>query len=207
MSADHVDPDGLLELEDEPGPDRFDDRGSAALLALRRVGEVAMLGRVHVRNRAAAGDVGNAVAQQVAPNDQHARRARAADELVRAEEDRVLVRERIGAAVHVDVDVGRGGGEVPERQRAVPVQQGRDRVGVADDSGDVARRGERADLHRAIVVADEFRFQRRRVDVAVGVLRDDHDVGDRLAPRQLVGVVLERSDEHDRPLVPQGSHR
>ena len=33
------------------------------------------------------------------------------------------------------------------------------------------------------------------------VLGDDHDVGDRLAPGQFVGVVLERADEHDRPLV------
>ena len=37
--------------------------------------------------------------------------------------------------------------------------------------------------------------------MAVGVLGADHDVGDRLAPGQLVGVVLERADEHDRPLV------
>ena len=109
-----------------------------------------MLGRVHVGDSAAAGHVGHAVAHQVASNDQHARRARAADELVRAEENRVLVGERIVTAVHVDVDVGRGGGEVPERQRAVPVQQSRDRVRVTDDAGDVARRGERPDLHRAI---------------------------------------------------------
>ena len=38
------------------------------------------------------------------------------------------------------------------------------------------------------------------VDVAVGVLADRDDVGDRLAPGQLVGVVLVRPDEHDRPL-------
>ena len=139
--------------------------------------------------------------QQVAPSDQHARRARAADELVRAEEDRVLVRERItlGTAVHVDVDIGRGGGEIPERQRAVLVQKGRDPVGVADDSGDVAGCGERPDLHRAIFVAEEFFFQRRRVDVAVRVLRDDDDVGDRFAPRQLVRVMLERPNEYDGP--------
>ena len=37
------------------------------------------------------------------------------------------------------------------------------------------------------------------VDVAVGVLRDRDDVGDRLAPRHLVGVVLVGTDEHDRP--------
>jgi hypothetical protein len=35
--------------------------------------------------------------------------------------------------------------------------------------------------------------------VAVEVLRDDDDVGDRLTPGQLVGVVLVRADEHHRP--------
>ena len=38
------------------------------------------------------------------------------------------------------------------------------------------------------------------VDVAVGVLADHHHLGDRLAPGQLVGVVLERPGEHHRPL-------
>ena len=73
--------------------------------------------------------------------------------------------------------------------------------GVADDAGDVARRGERADLQRARGMADQLLFERAEVDVPVGVLADDDDVGDRLAPRQLVGVVFERADEHDRPLV------
>jgi hypothetical protein len=36
--------------------------------------------------------------------------------------------------------------------------------------------------------------------VPVGVLADGDDVGDRLAPGQLVGVVLEGADEDDRPL-------
>src|SRR3954447_17736113 len=35
----------------------------------------------------------------------------------------------------------------------------------------------------------------------VDVLRDLDDIGDRLAPRQLVGVVFERPDEHHRPVV------
>jgi hypothetical protein len=40
-----------------------------------------------------------------------------------------------------------------------------------------------------------------QVDVAVGVLADGHDVGDRLAPGDLVGVVLVGADEDDRPLL------
>ena len=38
------------------------------------------------------------------------------------------------------------------------------------------------------------------VDPTVGVLGDHLDVGDRLAPGNLVGVVLVRTDEHHRPL-------
>ena len=36
--------------------------------------------------------------------------------------------------------------------------------------------------------------------MTVLVLRDDDDVGQRFAPGQLVGVVLERPDEDDRAL-------
>ena len=47
---------------------------------------------------------------------------------------------------------------------------------------------------------DELRFEPCQVDVSVGVFGNRDDIGDRLAPRQLVGVVLERTDEDDRPL-------
>ena len=51
----------------------------------------------------------------------------------------------------------------------------------------------------------ELGLELREVDVAVGVLADRDHVGDGLAPRQLVGVVLVRPDEHDRPLAAAGS--
>ena len=47
----------------------------------------------------------------------------------------------------------------------------------------------------------ERALEARQVDPAVGVLADRDDVGDRLAPRQLVAVVLVRPDEDERPLV------
>src|SRR5665213_1367143 len=53
VCADHIDTDGLLQLKDEAGADRFDDCGSATLLALRRVGEVSVFGRIDVRDSAA----------------------------------------------------------------------------------------------------------------------------------------------------------
>ena len=49
-----VDADRLLELEDEPGPDRLDDRRRAALLAMLGVVEVDVLERVDVGDGAAA---------------------------------------------------------------------------------------------------------------------------------------------------------
>ena len=47
---------------------------------------------------------------------------------------------------------------------------------------------------------EHFLREVRLVDAAVRILRDGDHVRDRLAPRQLVGVVLVRPDEHHRPL-------
>ena len=58
-----------------------------------------------------------------------------------------------------------------------------------------------------LAVALELAREVGLVDVAVGVLADVDDLGDRLAPRQLVGVVLERADEHDRALARAGCGR
>ena len=162
-----------------------------------------MVGRVDVRNRPAAGDDRHPVVQQPLPDREHARRAGSADELVRRHEHRVhRAVDVLGAVpVHLDRDVRCRRREVPERQGAVPVQQIGDRVGVGDDAGDVRRGGEGADLERAFLVRPQCSVQRSQVDVAVGVLGDRHDVADRLAPAELVGVVLERPDEHDRSLV------
>ena len=90
--------DGLLELEDEPGADGLDDGGGAALLAVRGVGEVVVVVGVDVGDGAAAGHVGHPVGHQLAAHDEDAGRARAADELVGAEEDRVLVCRGVGHA-------------------------------------------------------------------------------------------------------------
>ncbi len=102
---------------------------------------------------------------------------------------------------HLDGHVGRGGGEVPEGQRAMAMEQHRDGAGVRQDAGDVGRGREGPDAQRPVGVADQLPLQVREVDAAVGVLVDGHDVRDRLPPRQLVGVVLVRADEHDRTLV------
>jgi len=102
------------------------------------------------------------------------------------------------AWVHLDLDVWRGGREVPEREGAVPMQQIRDRKGLGENAGYVRSGRERGDLHRPGCVPDELVLESPDVDVAIDVLRDHHDFRDRLAPRQLVGVMLVRAEEHDR---------
>ena len=82
------------------------------------------------------------------------------------------------------------------------VEQRRDRAGVGDDPGDVRRRREAADLERAVGVCGRAPPRGRPRSMWPSASSSiDHDVGDRLAPRQLVGVVLVRADEHDRPLA------
>ena len=203
VGLDHVDPDRVLELEDEAGPDRLDDGRRAALLAHDGIVEVAVLARSDEGDRAATDDVRHPIRQKSPPHGEDTGRAGAADELVRAEEDGVLRREWVLRAdrVHLDLHVRRRCREVPERERAVTVQEIGDRAGVREDPRHVRRGGERADLERSRLVADELGLERREVDVAVLVLRDHDDVGDRLPPRQLVGVVLEGADEDHRPLL------
>ena len=50
-------------------------------------------------------------------------------------------------------------------------------------------------------MCDKCCLERLQVDMTVGVFRDHDDVSNRLPPRQFVRVVLERTDEHHRPLT------
>ena len=80
------------------------------------------------------------------------------------------------------------------------VEEGGDRVRVGDDPGHVRRDREAPDLQRTARVANELLLEPLDVDAPVLVLGNHDDVGDRLPPGQLVGVVLVGPDEHDRPL-------
>jgi hypothetical protein len=164
-----------------------------------RVVEIAVADRVDERHRAAARHRRDLIADQLAAHDQHPGGLRSAGELVRREEDRVLVIVAVRPGCRdADRHVGPGRRVVPERQRAVSVQQRRDRAGVGEDAGDVGGGGEAADPQRPPGVAIQLAFQVRQVDVTVGVRTDDYHVGDRLAPRQLVRVMLVRADEYHR---------
>src|SRR5690606_24861339 len=200
VRANHVGAHRLLEREDQARADRLDDGWRAALFPVGRIGQVVVIERVHIVDGSAARDGGHAVSQQFAAYHKHAGGARAADKLVRREEDRVLVGLRVlgTSAVHLDLDVRARGREVPERQGAVPVQQVRDGVGVRDDAGHVGGRREGADPQWTVLVADQLLLEPVHVDVPVRVLRDHDDLCDRFPPRQLVRVVLERADEDHR---------
>lgn len=56
--------------------------------------------------------------------------------------------------VHVDGQVGGGGGVVPQREGPVPVQQRRDGVDVRHDARHVGRRGERPELPVVVLLWD-----------------------------------------------------
>jgi hypothetical protein len=116
--------------------------------------------RGDVGDRAAAGQGGYPVREQVPLGDEDARRARATGELVRGEEDGVLVSQppvlALRGGVHVDREVRSRGGVIPAGKRAVAVEQDGDRVHVGDDAGDIRRRREAPDLEPARGVALEL---------------------------------------------------
>lgn len=198
---DDVGADGLLQAEHQARSDRLDDGRGAAFLPGHRVVQVPVARGVHEQHGAAARRGRYAASHQVAPHHQHAGGLRAADELVRGQEDRVLVvAQARRARPHADRHVRPGRRVVPERQGPVLVQERGHRVGVGQDAGHVGRGGETAD-QRPARVPFQPGAQRGQVDLATPVLADDDGLGDALPPRQLVGVVLVRADEHHRPIA------
>jgi hypothetical protein len=134
--GDQAGADRLFEGEDQPSTDGLHDRRGPAFFAGDWVVEVGVAGGVDEGDGAAAGNGRHRVADQVAAHDQDAGGLRAAGELVRGQEYRVLVVTRAGAGgADADRNVRAGGGVVPERQGAVRVQQRGDRAGVGEDAG------------------------------------------------------------------------
>ena len=89
--GDQVGAHRLFEGENQAGPDGLDDGRGAALLARDRVIEVLVPDGVDERHGAPAGGGRDGVADQLAADDQDAGGLRAAGELVRRQEHRVLV--------------------------------------------------------------------------------------------------------------------
>ena len=213
--ADRLDADGLLELEDEPGADRLDDRRRAALLAVLDVVEVDVLGRVDVGDGAAAGDRRDAVAEEVAAGDEDARRAGPADELVGRDEDRRpwcrgprrpgrrRDGEPSGAGRRGAISISTYGAAAAKSQNeSAPWRWSRTEIARVSERMPVT-----LDAAEKLPICsgrsawrDQLGLEAGEVDPPVGVLRDRDHVGDRLAPRQLVAVVLVGADEDDRAL-------
>ena len=139
--------------------------------------------------------------QQPTLGNEHAGCPGTAGKLVRREKDGVLVCElSVGDrrhGIHLDRQIGPGRRVIEEREGAVAMERDRDAVDVGDDARDVGGSREAAELAGSVGVAAQFVIEVVDVDPAVGVLRDRDDVHGRLAPRQLVGVVFVRPDEHD----------
>ena len=152
------------------------------------------------------GTDGTRLRSSAALGDEHAGRARAADELVRREEDRVLVGEvAVGTSGAGFMSIGRygPGGRVVPARRARRGGAARSRPASTSVTIPVTfDAAEKLPIFSAPVgVAAQLVLEVVEVDAAVGVLADRDDVGDRLAPRQLVRVVLVGPDEDDRPLA------
>jgi len=98
------------------------------------------------------------------------------------------------------------GGEVEAGEGAVLVQESCDGAGIGEHAGDVAARRE-APQHGPVGVLGRRQRapERGEVDEPVAVAGaggwDLHDVGQALAPRQQVGVVLVGPHEHHPPLL------
>ena len=152
VRPDGVGADGLLELEHQARADRLDDGRGAALLAVGRVVEVAVLDGVDVRDRAAAGHDRHPVGQQLAPDDQDAGRAGPADELVR-ETGRSRPCRRPGSTPSGGTSRCRRTARDAAKSQNDSAPWRCSRVGdaerVGDDAGHVARGRERADLAAA----------------------------------------------------------
>ena len=145
QGADGADPHRFLQLEDESGTDRLQDGRCASFLAMLGVDQVGVVLRVDVAHGSAAGYRGHPVGEEVPADDQHPGCARTAYELVRRDEDGVLVVMAVGAGrSHLDADIGSRGGEVPERQSSVTVQELGHGGGIGEDACHVRRRREAA---------------------------------------------------------------
>ena len=89
-----------------------------------------------------------------------------------------LYEQSIVFAVHVDCHIGRGGGEVPERQSPVVVEKTSNHVRVRDDAGHVRGCREAPDLEGPVGVAVSSSRRWARSMCPSASSRDADNVGD-----------------------------
>ena len=181
-------PDGVLDRKRQRRADVADDVGGAGLLARLDARGIVVAVRRDETHRAAAGAARPVRAHRVAADDQHARGARPADELVGRGD------HRLHPQAQVDGQVGGAAGVVPDHSCARRVDLRGQRRHVAGDAGDVGTGRQRH--HR---VGHQRRRQRVRAGAAAGRLGQLDHRGARFAPRQDVRVMLVGPEDHRRP--------
>mmetsp|Transcript_27465 Transcript_27465/g.83566 ORF Transcript_27465/g.83566 Transcript_27465/m.83566 type:complete len:298 (+) Transcript_27465:668-1561(+) len=203
--------DRVLKLEHESRADRAHDGWRAPFEPLLVVMQVDVLRLCHVEDSAATGRHGGAAAlglgaeNSVRLEGEHARRLRSSRQLVHRPEGRVLRNGRgilgaRGRRVHVGQRVRRRRGVVPDGERTVLVAEAADGIGVGDQPGHVGHRRECAHPQRPVRILLELPLQLLHVRPAsLSRLANVHDVGDRIAPGEQVGVVFVRPHKHHRP--------
>mmetsp|Transcript_23023 Transcript_23023/g.46536 ORF Transcript_23023/g.46536 Transcript_23023/m.46536 type:complete len:295 (-) Transcript_23023:598-1482(-) len=211
----------ILESEHQPAPHRPNDVRSPPFLPLLDHVHVPVVGLGDERHSASPRDCRRFIVQhsagmhQLSLAHQHSRRLRAADELVRRQENSVHVRGRGsgsggegsrgggggggggGRGVHVDGNVRACGGEVEERKGVVLVQDGGNGGSGAQDACDVGPSGERPNFEFAIRIVFQDFFQVRKIySPGVAVFPALYNLGATLSPREDVGVVFVRADDN-----------
>jgi len=116
---------------------------------------------------------------------------------VGAEKDGVQFCERV-LRMHVDGDIGGGGGEIDEAKAAMFVHDARHLMIGGADPGDVGAGGEGADLHLPVTVYAQEAVEVVEIDPPLQVRFDHLDISDGFQPGGLVGVVLHVGHKDDR---------
>ena len=189
---------GLLDHQHEPGADIADHVGRAAFFAVLQPVRIDMPPGRHEGNRATAGQRRGAAPRDRIAQDHHARGPRPAGKLVRRKDHCVLF--GVGAAVHPHRQVRGGAAIVPDRQRAMTLQQPRHRDIIGNDAGHVRCRAERADDQAGALCIAQRGFERAQNRPAFRGFGDLDHLGAAFAPRQQVRMMLIRPDKNDGAL-------
>mmetsp|Transcript_5630 Transcript_5630/g.7819 ORF Transcript_5630/g.7819 Transcript_5630/m.7819 type:complete len:415 (-) Transcript_5630:367-1611(-) len=201
-------PHGLLHIHREAHLHVPQQLRGACLLALLQVGQVPVVAFRDVEHRAAARRGGGVFQgrQQRLLRHQHPGAARAAEEFVPREEERVLVCEGSeGVAgqhgVHVHLHIGGRRGVVEHRIGPVAMQQDGHLVHVREDARHVAAGREGPHLDRPGLVALQLAQEVRQAHPGHAAVRHDHHLGGGLSPWQQVGMVLVGGHKHHWPQI------
>ncbi|OPZ80849.1 MAG: hypothetical protein BWY77_00899 [bacterium ADurb.Bin431] len=191
-------PHPLLEFDGEGGADGLEEAGRAPVLArLDIVHEAVFSPGIGPVDGSAAGLVRHPQGVERGVEKKDPRTARSAEELVGTEKDGIQPGQGVGR-MHVDGDIGGGGGEIDKTQAAVLVHDAGHLVIGGADAGDVGAGGEGADLHLPVAVDAQQAFEIVEIDPALCIRFDHLDIGDAFQPGGLVGVVLHVGDKDHR---------